>query len=88
MPPPIQHLFAKVFEPPPIPVEAFPPGLFGKSPITHALMEQAWRTMFYTTLVQGMIVGGLVVLVLIVAVIVRLNLRSAIHGAITDATHS
>ena len=85
MPTILQHTFGRAFAPPPMPAEAFPPGLIGKAPAAQALMEQAWRSMFFTTLVQGMVFGGILVLAVIVAVIVRLNLKSAIQGAIADA---
>ena len=86
MPPFIDHVFGRVFAPPPMPPEAFPSGLLSKSSVAKEILEQAWRTMFFTTLTQGVILGALVTLTLVVGVVVRLNLRAAIKGAITDAT--
>ena len=81
----VEHFVGRVFAPPPMPPEAFPPGLLGRQPVVQAAMEQAWRTLFFTTLAQGVILGGLLVLAVIVAVVVRLNLKSAIQGAISGA---
>ncbi len=59
MPPLIDRVFGRVFTAPPMPPEAFPPGVLGKTPAVQQAMQQAWRTMFLTTLTQGMILGVL-----------------------------
>lgn len=86
--PPFPHRFlGRIFEAPPMPPEAFPPGLLSKQPAVHAAMEQAWRTMFLDTLTMGVILGAVLVLAVIVAVLVRSNLTAAIQGAIHGAIH-
>lgn len=81
-----EHAFGRVIAAPPLPPEAVPAGLLGRSPAVHAAMEQAWRSMFLAALTQGVILGFLLALAVIVAVVVRLNLRAALKGAIVDAT--
>lgn len=82
------HILARAIAAPPLPPEAVPAGLLGRSPAVHAAMEQAWRSMFLGALFQGVILGFLLALAVIVAVIARLNLRAALKGAIVDATRS
>lgn len=85
MPPFMNQVFDRVFTAPPMPPQAFPPGLLGKTPGAKEAMEQAWRTMFFATLTQGMILGALAMIAVIVAVLLRSNLKAAIQEAINHA---
>lgn len=68
-------LIGRFFTPPPMPAEAMPKHI-KFVPGAAAAMSQAWESMFYAALGQGIAIGSVAILAVIVAVMLRMNVAN------------
>jgi hypothetical protein len=80
----IRRTIGRFATPPPMPVEAFPHG--GRMvPGVRAAMEAAWQAMGYQMFLDGVMVGAVATLVLIVAVLIRANVAKVVSDHLKGA---